>query len=327
MSLRRREFIAGLGGAGLAWPLAARAQQRALPLVGYVSVAGDTPERERAFRQGLAEAGYSEGRNVAVEYHILDGKFDRLPAVMDDLARRRVAVIAAPGDAPAVTARVATTTIPIAFAVGQDPVKLGLVANLARPGGNATGFNFFAQETLAKRLSILHELVPKSVRVGVLVNPTNAVNTESTLREVREAASALGLQIEVVNASTIEEINAAFAALARKRADALFVGGDALFTSRRVQLATLAARDRIPAAYSQRDFPAAGGLMSYGTNVTDAWRQVGVYTGNILNGAKPAELPVQQAVKFDFVINRGTAMLLGIEVPPTLLALTTEVIE
>jgi putative ABC transport system substrate-binding protein len=326
--LQRREFIAALGGAA-AWPLAADAQQRALPVVGYVSVAGATPEPERegAFRQGLGEAGYSEGRNVTVEYHILDGKFDRLPAVMADLVRRRVAVIAAPGDAPAVTTRAATTTIPIAFAVSQDPVKLGLVASLARPGGNATGFNWFAQETLGKRLSILHELVPKSVRVGVLVNPTNAVNTEGTLREVREAAPALGLQIQVLNASTIGEINAAFAALARERADALFVNGDAFFTNRRVQLATLAARDRIPAAYSQRDFPAAGGLMSYGTNVTDAFRQVGVYTGNILNGAKPAELPVQQAVKFEFVINRGTAMLLGIEVPPTLLALATEVIE
>ena len=236
---------------------------------------------------------------MTVEYHILDGKFDRLPAVMADLVRRRVAVIAAPGDAPAVTARAATTTIPIAFAVSQDPVKLGLVASLARPGGNATGFNWFAQETLGKRLSILHELVPKSVRVGVLVNPTNAVNTEGTLREVREAAPALGLQIQVLNASTIGEINAAFATLARERADALFVTGDAFLTSRRVQLATLAARDRIPAAYTTRDSPAAGGLMSYGTNSTDAWRQVGVYTGNILNGAKPAELPVQQAVKFE----------------------------
>ena len=212
---------------------------------GYVSVAGDIPERET--RQGLGEAGYTEGRNVTVEYHILDGKFDRLPAVMDDLARRRVAVIAAPGDAPAVTARAATTTIPIAFAVSQDPVKLGLVASLARPGGNATGFNFFTQETQGKRLSLLHELVPKAVRVGVLVTPTNV--SEATLGEVREAASALGLQIQVVSASTIGEINAAFAALARERADALFVTGGAFFTSRRVQLVTLAARDRIPAAY------------------------------------------------------------------------------
>jgi len=324
--LRRREFIAGLGGA-VAWPIAAPAQQRALPVVGYVSVVGATPDRERAFRQGLGEAGYSEGRNVSVEYHILDGNFDRLPAVMDDLARRRVAVIAAAGDAPAVTARAATTTIPIAFIVNQDPVKLGLVASLARPGGNATGFNFFAQETQAKRLSLLHELVPKAVRVGVLVNPTNAATADPTLREVREAAPTLGLQIQVLNASTIGEINAAFAALARDRADALFVGGDAFFSSRGVQFATLAARDRIPAAYTQRDFPAVGGLMSYGTNQTDASRQVGVYTGNILKGAKPAELPVQQAVKFELVINRGTARLLGIEVPPGLLAIADEVIE
>jgi len=228
---------------------------------------------------------------VTVEYHILDGKFDRLPAVMADLVRRRVAVIAAQGGAPAVAARAATATIPIVFGVGQDPVKLGLVASLARPDGNATGFNFFAGETQAKRLSLLHELVPKSVRVGVLVNPTNAPATDPTLREVREAAPALGLEIQVLNASTIGEINAAFAALARERADALFVNGDAFFTSRRVQLATLAARDRIPAVYTLRDFPAAGGLMSYGTDTTDAWRQVGAYTGNILNGAKPLNWP------------------------------------
>ena len=220
-------------------------------MVGYVRVAGDTLERERAFSQGLGEAGYSEGRNVTVEYHILDGKFDRLPAVMADLVRRGVAVIAAQGGAPALAARAATTTIPIAFAVAQDPVKLGLVASLARPGGNATGVNFFSDETQSKELSLLHELVPKAVRVGVLVNPTNPAATEANLREVREAAPALGLQIQVLNASTIGEINAAFATLARERADALFVTGDAFFTSRRVQLVTLAARDRIPAAYPE----------------------------------------------------------------------------
>jgi putative ABC transport system substrate-binding protein len=264
---------------------------------------------------------------VTVEYHILDGNFDRLPAVMDDLVRRRVAVIAVLGDAPAVAARAATATIPIAFIVGQDPVKLGLVASLARPGGNATGVNFFTHETQSKVLSLLHELVPKAVRVGVLVNPMNAATTEATLPDVREAAHALGLQIQVVNASTIGEINAAFAALVRERAEALLVNGDAFFSSRRVQLATLATRDRIPAAYVGREFPVAGGLMSYGTNRADAYRQVGVYTGNILKGAKPAELPVQQAVKFDFVINRGTATLLGIEVPPQLLAIADEVIE
>jgi putative ABC transport system substrate-binding protein len=325
LCLQRRDFIAGLGGAVTAWPLATQAEQ-ALPVVGCVSVAA-APEREVEFRQGLGEAGYSEGRNVTVEYHFLDGKFDRLPTVMADLVRRRVAVIAASGGAPAVAARAATATTPIVFAVGQDPVKLGLVASLARPDGNATGFNFFAGETQAKRLSLLHEMVPKSVRVGVLVNPTNAITTEPTLREVREAAPIIGLQIQVLNASTIGEINAAFATLACERADALFVGGDAFFRSRRAQLVTLAARDRIPAAYVQRDFPAIGGLMSYGTNPTDAWRQVGVYTSNILNGAKPAELPVQQAVKFELVINRGTATLLGLDVPPTLFALATEVIE
>jgi putative ABC transport system substrate-binding protein len=327
--MRRREFIAGLGAAALpvAWPLATHAQQPALPVVGYVSVAGVTPDRERAFRQGLNEAGFSEGRNVTVEYHVLDGKFDGLPAVMADLVNRRVAVIAALGGAPAAAARAATSTIPIVFAVGQDPVKAGLVASVARPGGNATGFNFFAQEATAKRLSLLHELVPKSVRVGVLVNPTNVVNTEATLREVREAAPAIGLQIQVVNAGTIGEINAAFAALARERADALFAAGDAFFTSRRVQLATLAVRDRMPTAYIHRELPAAGALMSYGTDLNDAWRQVGVYTGNILKGAKPAELPVQQAVKFNLVISTGTATLLGIEVPPHLLGLADEVIE
>jgi putative ABC transport system substrate-binding protein len=322
--IRRREFIALLGGAVTAWPLATQAQQRTLPTVGYVSVA---PEREVAFRQGLGEAGYSEGRNVTVEYHILDGKFDRLPAVMADLVRRRVAVIAALGRAPAVAARAATATIPIVFGVGQDPVELGLVDSLARPGGNATGFNAFAQETAAKRLSLLHDLVPKAIRVGVLVNPTNTATTEPTLREVREAAPALGLQIQVVNASTIGEINAAFAALVREHADALFVTSDAFLTSRRVQLATLGTRDRIPAVSIDREFPVAGGLMSYGTELRDAWRQVGVYTGNILKGAKPAELPVQQAVKFQLVINRGTATLLGIEVPPQLLAIADEVIE
>jgi len=327
--MRRRDFIAAIGGAAampLAWPLATQAQQRALPVVGYVSVAG-LPDRERAFRQGLSEAGYSEGRNVTVEYHVLDGRFDRLPAVMTDLVRRRLAVIAATGDASAVAARAATATIPIAFAVGRNPVELGLVASLNRPGGNATGFNFFTQEVEAKRFSLLHDLVPKSVRIGVLVNPMNTVITEVMLRDVPEAARKLGLQIQVLNASTIGEIDAAFTALARERADALFVAGDGFFSSRRVQLANLAARDRMPAAYSQREYPEVGGLMSYGTDFTDAWRQVGVYTGNILKGAKPADLPVQQAVRFEFVINLGTARLLGIEVPPQLLAITDEAIE
>jgi putative tryptophan/tyrosine transport system substrate-binding protein len=279
------------------------------------------------FRQGLSEAGYSEGRNVTVEYHILDGRFDRLPAVMADLARRRVAVIAASGDAPAVAAKAATSSIPIAFWVNQDPVGLGLVASLARPGGNATGFNSFSQEMQSKRLSLLHDLVPKASRVGVLVNPQNPLTSEPTLREVGEVISAMGLQIQVVKASTIDEIDAAFAALAREHADALLVGGDAFFISHRVQLATLAARDRIPAAYFQSEFPAVGGLMSYGTDFADGWRQVGVYTANILKGANPADLPVQQAVKFEFVINRRTATLLGIDVPPQVLAIADKVID
>jgi putative ABC transport system substrate-binding protein len=323
--MKRRNFITLLGGAA-AWPLAAPAQQRDLPVIGFVGVS-KFPDRELAFRNGLGEAGYSEGRNVTVEYHLLEGRLDRLPAVMADLVRRRVAVIAALGEAPAVAARAATATMPIAFASGQDPVKLGLVASLARPGGNATGFNFFNQEMHTKLLSLLHELVPKAVRVGVLVNPTNATTTEATLQAAREAAPAMGLQIQIVSASTIAEINAAFAALVRERADALSVAGDGFFVSRSVQLATLAARERIPMASADREHAVAGGLMSYGTDLVDAWRRVGIYTGNILKGANPAELPVQQAVKFELVINQGTATLLGLTVPPTLLAIADEVIE
>ena len=240
---------------------------------------------------------------MTVEYHWLEGQYDRLPALMADLVRRRVAVIATPAQAAAIAAKAATATIPIVFGVGDDPVKLGLVASLARPGGNATGINFFIPEVVAKRLGLLHELVPKAVRVAVLVNPANAASAETTLRDVQEAARTIGLQIHVLNASTSREIDAAFATLARERPDALFVAGDAFFTSRRVQFVTLAARDRIPAAYGDRDFVAAGGLMSYGTDIADSYRQVGVYTGNILKGAKPADLPVVQSTKFEFVIN------------------------
>ena len=257
-----------------------------------------------AFRKGLSETGYVEGQNVTIEYHWLEGQYDRLPALMADLVRRRVAVIATPGIPPAaIAAKAATATIPIVFGVGEDPVKLGLVASLARPGGNATGINFFTQEVVAKRLGLLHELVPKAVRVAVLVNPANATAAETTLRDVQEAARAIGLQIHVLNASTIGEIDAAFATLVRERPDALFVAPDGFFTSRRVQFATLAARDRIPAAYANREYVAAGGLMSYGTDIADRYRQIGVYTGNILKGAKPADLPVVQSTKFEFVIN------------------------
>ena len=327
--MRRREFIAGLGGAA-AWPLAARAQPRALPVVAFITGASaDTQaDRVRSFRKGLGEAGFVEGQNVTIEYHFLEGQFDRLPALMADLVRRRVALIATPGPTPpALAAKAATATIPLVFGVAEDPVKLGLVASLARPGGNATGINYFAQELNAKRLGFLHELVPKAVRVAVLVNPADARATETTLRDVQEAARTIGLQIQVLNASTSREIEAAFATLARERPDALFVAGDAFFGSRRVQFVTLAAFNRIPAAFVTREDVAAGGLMSYGTNLDDMYRQVGIYTGSILKGAKPADLPVQQSTRFEFVINLQTARALGIEVPPQLLAITDEAIE
>jgi putative ABC transport system substrate-binding protein len=328
--MRRREFIAGLGGAAVAWPLAARAQQPAMPVIGFVagSSADAAADRVRAFRRGLGETGYVEGLNVTVEYHWLEGQYDRVPALMADLVRRRVAVIATITTFIAIAAKAATATIPIVFGVGDDPVKTGLVASLARPGGNATGVNFFNGEVFTKRLGLLHELVPKAVRVAVLYNPANDTTpADTTLRDLQEAARAIGLQIRILNATTIGEIDAAFATLARERPDALFVDADGFFDSRRVQIANLAARDRIPAAYANRDAVAAGGLMSYGTDSADRWRQVGVYTGNILKGAKPADLPVAQATKFEFVINLQTAKLLGIEVPPGLLAITDDVIE
>jgi len=282
--VNRREFITLLGGAAAAWPLAAHAQQPAMPVVGLVN--GRSPEASvriaRAFRNGLNEAGWVEGQNVMVEYHWLDGQYDRLPSLMADLVRRQVAVIATPGsNAAALAAKAATTTIPIVFGVGEDPVKLGLVASLARPGGNATGINFFAQEVTAKRLGLLHELVPKAVRIAVLVNPGNTSSAEATLREVPEAARALGLQIQALNASTSREIEAAFATLVRDRAEALYVAGDVFFTSRRVQLATLAATHRIPASYPSREAVEAGGLMGYDADRAGMYRQVGAYTGQI----------------------------------------------
>jgi putative tryptophan/tyrosine transport system substrate-binding protein len=325
----RRQFITALGGTAVAWPLAARAQQPVLPVVGFIN--GSSPDaaarNTSAFRKGLDETGYVEGQNVTVEYHWLEGHYDRLPALMGDLVRRQVAVIATPGSTPAMlAAKAATTTIPIVFGASEDPVKLGLVASLARPGGNATGINYFAQEVVNKRLRLLHDLLPKALRIAVLVNPTNSL-AESILRDLQQAAPALGLQIQIINATTIGEIDAAFATFVRERPDALFVAPDGFLSSRRVQLATLAAVNRIPATYTNRDAVAAGGLMSYGTDVADMFHQVGVYTGRILNGAKPADLPVLQSTKFEFVLNLQTARALGIEVPPGLLSIADEVIE
>jgi putative tryptophan/tyrosine transport system substrate-binding protein len=325
--MRRREFITLLGGTAATWPLAAHPQHPAKPLIGFVRDGSADAKWRNVFREGLSETGYVEGQNLTVEYHWLEGQYDRLPALIADLIRRQVAVIAAHGNAPALAAKAATATIPIVFAVGGDPVHLGLVASLARPGGNATGINFFNQEVTAKRLRLLHDLVPKAVRVAVLVNPGNASIAELTLRDVQEAAPIIGLQIQTLNASTIGEIDAAFATLARERLDALFLVGDAFFTSRRGQFATLTAVNKIPATYALRDFVAAGGLMSYGTDIADTFRQVGVYTGSILKGEKPTDLPVLQSTKFEFVLNLQTARALGIEVPSGVLSVADEVIE
>jgi len=326
--MRRRDFIVGLGGAA-AWPLAALAQQPAMPVIGFVSAgsADASAGLVAAFRRGLGETGYVEGQNVMVEYHWLEDEYDRLPALMADFVRRRVAVIATPSSMNgSIAAKAATATIPIVFGVADDPVKLGLVASLARPGGNATGINSFSTEVVAKRLALLHELVPRAVRVAVLLNPGNA-GAELNLRDVQEAARIIGLQTHVLNASTSREIDAVFATLARERLDALFVAPDAFFTSRRVQITTLAARGRIASAYGPRDFVEVGGLMSYGTDNGDRFRQTGVYIGKILKGAKPADLPVLQPTKFELVINLGTARTLGIDVPETLLATADEVIQ
>jgi putative ABC transport system substrate-binding protein len=326
--MRRREFVSLLSGAAV-WPIVALAQQPAMPVVGFIrdGSADGSARFVAAFRKGLNETGYIEGQNVTVEYHWLEGQYDRLPALIGDLVRRQVAVIATPGAKPSIAAKAATATIPIVFGVGADAIRLGLVASLARPDGNATGINFFSGELIAKRLRLLQDLVPKAVRVAVLVNPTIAATAESQLREVHEAAPTIGLQIEILNASTIGEIDAAFATLARERPDALFVGGDAFFLERRVQLATLTARDKIPATYAAREFVAAGGLMSYGTDIADMFHQVGVYTGRILKGAKPADLPVLQTTKFEFVINRTTAKALGLTIPASVLSIADEVIE
>ena len=328
--IRRREFVFTLGGAAAGWPLAAGAQQPAMPVVAFINVGSLDTRRDRvdAFRKGLSETGYAERQNVSVEYHWLDGRYLRLPEVLDEVIRRRVDVIAIPGSGPAVlAAKAATATIPIVFGVAENPVSLGLVKSLAQPGGNATGINFFSGEVDAKRLELMHELLPKASRFGVLVNPANVRYTEATLKALREAAHALNIELVVFNASTPAEIDAAFAAIARERAQALFIAGEALFSIRRMQLATLTARDRIPASYVGREGVEAGLLMSYGTSLVDMARQVGVYTGSILKGAKPADLPVLQPTKFEFVVNLQTARALGIEVPQELLARADEVIE
>jgi putative ABC transport system substrate-binding protein len=318
-----------LGGAA-AWPLAGQAQQPPMPVVGFLNpTTSDTnADRLRAFRQGLKDTGYIEGENVTVAYRWAENQLDRLPVLADELVRRGSAVIAATGGPPAVFAtKAATTTIPIVFGVNEDPVRLGLVASLDRPGGNLTGINFLTGELTAKRLELMRELVPAAVRIAVLVNPANVSNSETTLRDIRSAARAMGLQIQVLNAGASHDINAAFATLMGDRPDALFVGIDSFLLSRRVQLTHLAARHAMPAAYPLREYAEGGGLMSYGTNLSDTYRQMGAYTGRILRGAKPADLPVVQASKFELVINAETARMLGVIVPEKLLATADAVIE
>ena len=326
--IRRRDFITLLGGAAAAWPLAARAQLPAMPVIGFLH--GGSPvawaDPLRGFHRGLKDEGFVEGENVAIVYRWAEGQLDRMPALAAELVSRRVSVIAAFSPAAALAAKAATRTIPIVFLVGADPVELGLVASLARPDGNLTGHSFFATELAAKRLELLHELVPTATRIAVLVNPANPRGTESTLKNVETAARAMGLQIQVLNASNGREIDAAFISFARDRPDALLVGADQLFTLRRVQLVQLAARLAVPTAGS-RPIAEAGGLMSYGTDTADSFRQVGVYASRILKGASPADLPVVQATKFELVINAQTARTLGLTVPPTLLARADEVIE
>jgi len=327
VSIGRRELLAALGGAA-AWPLAARAQQPAMPVIGFLH--SGSPEAfatfVTAFRKGLSETGYVEGQNVALEFRWAAGQDSGLPELAADLIRRRVAVIAALGTPAAMAVKAATTTIPVVFATGYDPVALGFAASLARPGGNLTGVSFLSGELAAKRLELVRELKLGATRVAVLVNPALAT-AETNLEEVEVAARAIGLQIQVLRASTSRELDAAFATFLRERPDALFVSGDPFFMSRRVQIVQLATLHKLPATFAQREFVEAGGLMSYGANVADAWRQAGVYTGRVLKGTKPADLPVVQSSKFELVINHQTARMLGLEIPPTLLARADEVIE
>jgi putative ABC transport system substrate-binding protein len=328
--MRRRDFITLLGGAA-AWPIAAQAQQAAKPVIGYIGFGAleNSVLYLAAFRRGLAETGFVEGQNVAIEYRWLEGQYDRMPELTAELARRAVTVIVTPGAPPSAVraAMEVTATIPIVFGVGDDPVKWGIVDGLGRPNTNATGINFFASEVVAKRLELLRELVPGAARIAVLLNTADPARSESTLNDVQAAARALSLRIQVLNASTVREIEAAFDTLSRERPDALFVAPDGFFNSRRVQLATLAARHTIPTTFSSPEYADAGGLMSYGTSLADMHRQVGVYAGRILKGMKPADLPVQRSTKFELVINAPTARMLGLTVPDKLLAVADEVIE
>jgi putative ABC transport system substrate-binding protein len=329
--MRRREFIRLAGGAA-AWPLAARSQQPAtnLPVVTFISSgtaeAGTAEASE--FRKGLGQTGLAEGRDVLVEYHWLGGNYESVPAILDDAIKRHVAVIATPANSPgSLAAKAATTAIPIVFGVGEDPVALGLVASLAHPGGNVTGVNFFASEIDTKRLGLMHELLPNAKRFAVLVNPANPMTTEATSKDLREAAPGLGLELFFFNASTPAEIDTAFSAIAAAKAEALYIAPEGLFSSRGPQLVTLTARDRIPCSTFTKELAQAGLLMSYGTSLEDVFRQVGVYSGSIIKGAKPADLPVLQSTKFELVLNLQTAHSLSINVPPTLLARADEVIE
>jgi putative ABC transport system substrate-binding protein len=330
--MRRREFITLVGGGAttsLIYSVDVRAQQPPIPVVAFIhnGAAEAMAGRIALFRKGLNETGFNEGRNVTVEYYWLEGHHERLQGLLADLIARQVTVITAPDVSASLAAKAATTMIPIVFDVGDDPVRLGLVASLARPGGNATGINFFGLETSAKRLGLMHDLLPKAHRFAVLVNPANASSTAAVSKEVKAAAQSFGLELIFLNASTPDEIDVAFASIARERADALFIAGDSFFSARGVQFATLAIRDRLPASSNTRELAAAGVLMSYGTDIFDTYRQVGIYTGSVLNGAKPAELPVLQSTKFQFVLNRQTAKSLGLEIPPMLLAQADEVIE
>jgi len=327
--MKRRAFITLLGGAA-AWPLAARAQQQATPVIGLVDARSPDAmaDRLRGFRRGLAETGYVESDNVIILYRWGENKVDRLPELAAELVGRRVTVIIGSGGIPAIlAAKAATTTVPVVFIVSEDPVRLGLVKSLARPEGNLTGINFYNSELVAKQLELLRELVPQAIAVAVFVNPANANTFEATSRDIEPAARAMGLEIKLLRASTSREIDAAFVSLGREQPNALFIGNDAFFNSRRVQFVQLAAHHRLPAIYSGREYSEIGGLISYGTNIGDAYRQAGLYAGRILKGAKPGDLPVVQSSKFELVINHQTARTLGLSVPDKLLVAADEVIE